>query len=330
MTQSAITRHTRLRATPALRNLLRETTLAPRALVAPIFVTDEDALVGPVHDLPGVRRHSLRELPGEVAAIVAEGVGGILLFGVPGEKDADGSGAWASGGVVVSALRAIRAAQPHVAIIADVCRCQFTPDGHCGIHRNGRIDTEASADWIARASLACAAAGASLVAPSGMIDGAVGRMRRALDAGQHHHVGILSYAVKHASALYGPFRAAARSTPPAGDRRAHQLDPANSREALREAASDVAEGADILMVKPALTNLDTLVRLRAAHPHVPLAAFEVSGEFAMVRAAAERGWLDERSVALEALTAIVRAGADLVVTYRATAVARWLRDERVA
>ncbi|MCC6318290.1 MAG: porphobilinogen synthase [Gemmatimonadaceae bacterium] len=328
MTTPVFARHTRLRRTPALRALLRETQLEPRRFIAPVFVTDDDALAGPIAGLPGIARYPVRDVAAAVAAIDALGVGGILLFGVPGRKDDDGSGAVSPDGVVARALATIRGVAPGLVIAVDVCRCQFAPDGQCAVMGNGGIDTDASLDWIGRASVAAANAGATLVAPSGMIDGAVQQIRGALDRHGHGDVGILSYAVKHASGLYGPFREAARSAPGQGDRRSHQLDPSNAREALREAASDVGEGADILMVKPALTNLDTLVRLRATYPGTPLAAFEVSGEYAMVRAAADRGWLDERTVALEALTAVVRAGADIVVTYRAVEAARWLQEDR--
>lgn len=323
-------RHTRLRRSPALRSLLRETRLDARMLIAPLFVTDDESLVGVVEELPAVRRHSVSQVTEAAAEVVSMGVGGILLFGVPAVKDEDGSGALASDGVVARAIRAIRSAHPELVVISDVCRCQFVPGGGCGIVRNGRIDTETTNDWLARASLTSARAGATLIAPSGMIDGGVRAIRAALDSEGETGVGILSYAVKHASALYGPFRAAVGSRPAHGDRRAHQLDPANAREAMREAGSDLDEGADIIMVKPALTNLDTLVRLGSAFPNVPLAAFEVSGEFAMLRAAAERGWLDQRAAALETLTAIVRAGADIVVTYRAVEVARWLREDRTS
>lgn len=327
MSGAQVARHTRLRATPALRALFRETTIKPSTLIAPVFVTDDDALAGPIEGLPGVRRHALPEIVAEVCRLVASGLGGILLFGVPATKEDDGRGAWEDAGIVVRAIRQFRDAHPELVLIADVCRCQFASDGHCALLRAGQVDTAKTLEWIARAGVAYARAGATLVAPSGMIDGAVAALRGALDAEGHDRVGILSYAVKHASALYGPFRTAARSTPAAGDRRAHQLDPANAREALREANSDVQEGAEILMVKPALTNLDTLVRLRTTYPNIPLAAFEVSGEYAMQQAAAERGWIDERAVAVEALTAIVRAGADIVVTYRAAQVAQWIREE---
>lgn len=324
---ASFTRHRRLRRTRAVRDLLREQRLHPHDFVAPVFVTDSDTLASPVVTLPGVVRHHLRDVVPAVRAIAESGVRAVLLFGVPEYKDDEGSGAWDANGVVPSTIRAIREAGIDITVAADVCLCQYTTHGHCGDPVNGFITNDTTLDAIARASVAYAAAGADLVSPSGMMDGAVRAIRHALDAAAHHDIGILSYAVKHASALYGPFRDAAQSKPAYGDRRTHQLDAANAREALREVASDIDEGADVIMVKPALTNLDTLVRLRAQHPTVPLAAFEVSGEYAMLEAASANGWLDGRAVALEMLTAIKRAGADIIITYRAATVARWLRED---
>jgi porphobilinogen synthase len=289
-------------------------------------VTDDPRLAGVVETLPGVVRHGVDAVVDAVGAVAETGVRGVILFGVPGQKDDVGSPAWDDDGVIPRAIRAICEADIDVAVVADVCLCQYTTHGHCGVVSNRRILSDATLDALVRASLAYARAGATFVAPSGMMDGAVARIRHALDEGGRDDVGILAYAVKHASALYAPFRDAARSAPVNGDRRTHQLDPANRREALREAASDLTEGADVLMVKPALTNLDTLARLRHAHPATPLAAFEVSGEYAMLQAAVERGWLVEQQAVMETLTAIKRAGADLIVTYRAAAVARWLHE----
>jgi porphobilinogen synthase len=319
-----------LRATAALRDLFRETRVHAHDLIAPIFVTDETALAGPIESLPGVERHHLDAMVDTLGAVAETGVRGVILFGVPGRKDDDGSPAWDDDGVVPRAIRAVRSSGIDIAIVADVCLCQYTTHGHCGVLSDRHILNAATLVALARASVAYASAGASFVAPSGMMDGAVANIRQALDDGAWHDVGILAYAVKHASALYAPFREAARSTPSIGDRRSHQLDPANAREALRETASDEFEGADVLMVKPALTNLDTLARLRQAHPTTPLAAFEVSGEYAMLQAAVERGWLVEQTAAMETLTAIKRAGADLIVTYRATTAARWLREGTVS
>jgi porphobilinogen synthase len=321
-----VARHRRLRATPALRDLFREQRVSSHDLVAPLFVTDDLSLGSPVETFPGIRRYHLDEVVDAAGEIANAGVRGILVFGVPGRKDDMGSGAWDSDGVVARSISAIRGAGIELALIADVCLCQYTTHGHCGVLASGQVVNDATLEYLANASVTYAKAGASLVAPSGMMDGAVGAIRNALDATGFRDVGILAYAVKHASALYGPFRDAARSAPALGDRRGYQLDPANAREALREAATDLHEGADVIMVKPALTNLDTLVRLRLAHPGTPLAAYEVSGEYAMLQAAAERGWLHERDASLEVLTAIKRAGADLIITYRAVAAARWIRE----
>jgi porphobilinogen synthase len=305
---------------------VRETRIHPHDLVAPVFVTDSPSLVGPIDTLPDVRRYHVDEVGITVEEIVRSGIRAVILFGVPAAKDEVGSAAWRADGVIVRAIRAVRQAQPDLVVIADVCLCQYTTHGQCSVLVDGIPSNDETLPRLAEASVAYAAAGATLVAPSGMMDGAVSAIRHALDERGHGDVGILSYAVKHASAFYGPFRDAARSAPSTGNRESHQLDPANAREALREAASDVAEGADIIMVKPALTNLDTLVRLRNAHPAMPLAAYEVSGEYAMLRAAADRGWLNERAAALESLTAIKRAGADLIITYRAAQIARWVRE----
>jgi porphobilinogen synthase len=323
---SLFSRHRRLRATAPLRDLFREQRVHSHDLIAPLFVTDDRTLAGPLGALPGVYRHHIDGIVDAAGEIAASGVRGVILFGVPGRKDEVGSGAWDEEGVVTRSIRAIRAAGIDLAIVADVCLCQYTTHGHCGVLADGRVINDETLVLLARTSAAYAAAGASLVAPSGMMDGAVGAIRQSLDADGFGDVGILAYAVKHASALYGPFREAARSTPAVGDRRSYQLDPANGREALREAATDLAEGADVIMVKPALTNLDTLVRLRLAHPGTPLAAYEVSGEYAMVQAAAAQGWLHERDASLEILTAIKRAGADLIITYRAVAATRWIRE----
>lgn len=320
------TRHRRLRQSAALRDLVREHHLHVHDLVAPLFVTDSPALVGEIAALPGVRRHHVDEVADIVAELARLGIRGVLLFGVPREKDDAASGAWALNAVTVCAIRSIRAAKIDIAVFADVCLCQYTSHGHCDVHPHGPAANDETLQLLCRTSVAYAEAGAHMVAPSGMMDGAVLAIRQALDDNGFSSVGILSYAVKHASALYGPFRDAALSAPAHGDRRSHQLDPANAREALREARTDVDEGADIIMVKPATTNLDTLVRLRLDLPHTPLAAYEVSGEYAMVRAAGERSWIDVKAVVLEKLTAIKRAGADVIVTYSAPDVARWLAE----
>lgn len=327
-TQQIVHRMRRLRSSPALRDLVREHRLHPHDFIQPLFVTDDVSLAGEIAELPGVHRWFVDDLQREVERIISAGVRGVLIFGVPQQKDASGSEAWADDGVVCSAIRIIAGMSRDIAIFADVCLCQFTDHGHCGVlDDDGRILNDQTLDAISAASVAYAQAGAAMVAPSGMMDGAVGAIRAALDDAGFEDTGILSYAVKHASALYGPFRGAARSAPAHGDRKTHQLDPANARQALREAELDLNEGADILMVKPALTNLDTLARLRQHLPTAILAAYEVSGEYVMLQAAAERGLLDERRTALEMLTAIKRAGADIIITYRAMQAAKWIREE---
>ncbi len=314
----------RLRRSDTLRRLVRTHSLAPHHVVAPLLVTDDDSRAESSRTLPGMARVRLHDAPAVARRLRDAGVGGILLFGVPAARRADGAGAWDHDGVVPRTIRAIRDSGNASVIIADVCLCPYTEDGACGIAEGADVSDEATRPLIARASVAYARAGATLVAPSGMIDGGVAAIRQALDEDAHGHVGILAYAVKHASSLYGPFRDVARSSPRTGSRQTLQLDPANQRDALREAAADVAEGADVLMVKPALTNLDTLVHLRARFPDVPLAAYHVSGEYAQVRAAAARGWLVERDAILEQLIAVRRAGADLIVTYAAEEVTRWI------
>ena len=317
----------RMRRTGALRRLIRETELSADHLVAPLFVTEEPRS-SDILSMPGVRRLTVDDVAAEAVQLTELGVPAVLLFGVPLHKDAAGSGADAADGIIPRGVRAIRAAAPELVIITDVCLCEYTDHGHCGVLDAGGLpDNDATLERIARVALAHAAAGADVVAPSGMMDGGVRAIRSALDAGGFTNVPIVSYAVKYASALYGPFRDAADGAPAFGDRRTHQMDPANAREALREAALDVGEGADVLMVKPAVPYLDILARLRAEHPGMPLAAYHVSGEYAMLKAAAAAGWLDERAAVLETLTAIRRAGADIVITYYAREAARWLRGE---
>ncbi len=317
----------RLRRTDALRRLVRETTLSADHLVAPLFVTEEPA-GSDIASMPGVRRHTVAEIGAEAALLAELGVPAVLLFGVPEHKDAEGSGADAAEGIIPRAVRAVKQAAPGMAVITDVCLCEYTDHGHCGVlDAHGLPDNDATLDRIARTALAHARAGADVVAPSGMMDGGVRAIRAALDGEGFASVTLMAYAVKYASAFYGPFRDAAAGAPTFGDRRTHQMDPANAREALREAAQDVAEGADVLMVKPAMAYLDIVARLRRRHEGVPIAAYHVSGEFAMLKAAAAAGWLDERAAALETLLSIRRAGADIVITYYAKDAARWLRHD---
>jgi porphobilinogen synthase len=317
----------RLRRTPALRALVRETRLHPAMLVAPLFVRPGVDMREPITSMPGQARLSPDLAAGEAARLAELGVGGVILFGLPESKDADGSGASDDDGIVQDAFGRIRALElPHVAI-ADTCLCEYTDHGHCGpLAADGSVDNDAALGRLAEVAVSQARAGADVVAPSAMIDGQVAAIRTALDAAGFDQTAIMAYAAKHASAFYGPFREAADSAPAFGDRRTYQMDPANGREALREMSLDVAEGADILLVKPALPALDLVAAARARFD-LPIAAYQVSGEYAMLAAAAERGWLEWRRAMTEAVTAIVRAGAGIVITYAAAELATWLRDE---
>jgi porphobilinogen synthase len=319
----------RWRRTAALRDLVRETTLAPDDLVQPFFVVPGSDVRRPVSSMPGVEQVSTDQLAPEAAALRALGIKAVLLFGIPALKDAQGSESFASDGVVQHAIRALKDADPELVVVTDVCLCEYTDHGHCGLlTEDGVVLNDETLEQLARIAVSHAEAGADVVAPSGMIDGMVGAIRSALDVEGRQGVAILSYAVKYASAFYGPFREAAEGAPAFGDRRSHQMDPANAREALRETALDVEEGADALMVKPALGYLDVVRAVREQFPELPLGAYNVSGEYAMVKAAAQNGWLDERAATLEVLTAIRRAGADLVVTYHAKDAAAWLQRGR--
>ena len=328
MTGGLAIRPRRLRRTPALRALVRETRFDPSMLVAPLFVRAGTGVREPIGSMPGQARLSPDVAADEAARLAALGVGGVILFGLPETKDALGSGASADDGVVQDAFRRIRERELLLVTIADTCLCEYTDHGHCGpLARDGSVDNDAARVRLAETAVAQARAGADIVAPSAMIDGQVASIRSALDAAGFDQVAIMAYASKHASAFYGPFREAADSAPAFGDRRGYQMDPANGREALREMDLDVAEGADILLVKPALPGLDLVAAARARFD-VPIAAYQVSGEFAMIAAASERGWLDGRRAMIEAVTAIVRAGAGIVITYAAADLATWLREER--
>jgi porphobilinogen synthase len=316
----------RLRRTPALRTLVRETTLTPDRLVAPLFVKEGIREPQPVDSMPGVVQHTLVSLRDEVKELRAAGVGAVLLFGVPAHKDAEGSEAWNDDGILQQGLRTLR--DDHgdgLVLIADTCLDEYTSHGHCGpLRDDGTVDNDAANLAYARAAVSQAAAGADMAAPSGMMDGQVGVIRRALDdAGYSESVGIMAYCTKYASALYGPFRDAAECAPQFGDRTTYQLDPANGDEGVREALADAAEGADVLLVKPAVAYLDLVWRVKQ-ETRMPLAAYHVSGEYAMIHAAAERGWLDGDRAMAEVLTSIARAGADLVITYAAGWMARRL------
>jgi len=316
----------RLRRNPTARRMLAETVLRAEQLILPLFVRDGRDVARPIASLPGHAQWSVDRLAPEVEEVGALGVPAVLLFGVPDEKDASGSGAWDARGAVPRAAAEVKARSPRTLVIADVCLCEYTSHGHCGVlDAADAVDGDATLPLLARAAVAYADAGVDVVAPSAMMDGQVAAIRRALDDAGHRDVGILSYSSKFASAFYGPFREAVASAPSFGDRAGHQLPVTNAREAVREALRDEAEGADMLMVKPAGAYLDVIHRVRRRSA-LPLAAYQVSGEYAMLKAAAERGWLDERRAALESLVAIRRAGADLVITYYAKDAARWLRE----
>ena len=318
-------RFRRLRRSEALRRLVRETRLSPADFVYPLFVTHGENVRLEIESMPGQFHLSLDRLPAEAQELRSLGIPAVLLFGLPEAKDAEGSEAYADDGIVQRAVRTLKDGAPDLVVITDVCLCEYTDHDHCGVVVDGEVDNDRTLEVLARTALSHARAGADIVAPSDMMDGRVGAIRRALDDADLAHVPIMAYAAKYASAFYGPFRVAADSAPLFGDRRGYQMDPPNAREALREIEADIAEGADIVMVKPALAYLDVLSQARRRFD-LPLAAYNVSGEYAMVKAAERLGWLDGRRVTLEVLTAIKRAGADIIITYHAKEAARWLAD----
>ena len=313
----------RLRRTPALRSLAQETRVSVADLVYPLFVTHGRGVRAEVDSMPDVYQLSVDNLIPEIDEVAALGIGAVLLFGIPASKDAAGSGAYASDGIAQQAARAIKTAAPDMLVIADACLCEYTDHGHCGVIADGGVDNDRTLDLLRETAVSQADAGADVIAPSGMIDGQVGAIREALDDAGFAETAIVGYSAKYASAFYGPFRDAAGSTPQFGDRKTHQMDPPNVREALREIELDIAEGADVVMVKPAMPYLDVIARAREAFD-VPLAAYNVSGEYAMLKAAARNEWLDGDRAAMEVLTAIKRAGADLVISYHAREAARLL------
>jgi porphobilinogen synthase len=320
------TRLRRLRRSPILRELVRETRLDAGDLILPLFV--EEGLEGraPIAAMPGVQRLSVAEVVQEAAAARALGIPAVLLFGIPADKDEEGSGAWDDDGAVQLATRAIKRAQPDLLVVTDLCLCEYTSHGHCGLlSADGQVDNDATLELLARAAVSQARAGADIIAPSDMMDGRVGHLRSALDDEGFGGLPIMAYSAKFASAFYGPFREAADSAPAFGDRRGYQMDPANGDEALREILLDVQEGADLLIVKPALAYLDVVARAKEA-THLPVAAYNVSGEYAMVKAAGAMGWLDEERAMMEAMISIRRAGADIIITYHAKDAARWLQE----
>jgi porphobilinogen synthase len=328
----------RLRRTPGLRAMVRETQLAADDFIYPLFVTHGANVRRPIRSMPGVFQLSIDQLATEAESVIGLGIPAVLLFGIPAAKDPVGLENFAENGIVQQAVRELKRVAPELVVVTDVCLCEYTDHGHCGLlngheHQHdylaeGYVLNDETLAVLGQVAVSHAIAGADIVAPSGMIDGMVAAIRSELDANGFDHLPIMSYAVKYASAFYGPFREAAQGAPKFGDRKTHQMDPANAREALREAAIDVAEGADFLMVKPALAYLDVIQRLRTEFPTLPLAAYNVSGEYSMIKAAAANGWLDEPKVVLEMLTGIKRAGADLIITYFAKEAAQWLQMER--
>jgi len=319
-------RSRRLRGTPMLRSMVRETALTITDFVDPLFVIPGSGRERrPISSLPGVAQLTVDALREEAERIAAMGILGVLLFGLPESKDVQASGAYAEDGIIQRAVRALKADNPQLLVFTDVCLCEYMSHGHCGIVEGEKILNDPSLDLLSRTAVSHAAAGADVVAPSDMMDGRVRAIRRALDAQGFSHTPLLSYAAKYSSAMYGPFREAADSAPAFGDRRTYQMDPANRREAMKEVEQDIAEGADMVMVKPALSYLDIIREVRGI-THLPVAAYNVSGEYAMVKAAAANGWLDERATAMEILTSIKRAGADFIFTYHAKDAARWLAE----
>jgi porphobilinogen synthase len=320
------TRLRRLRRTKPLRELVRETQLSPEHLVQPLFVTAGEGVREEIESMPGVERLSISELVAEATELAAVGVRAVILFGLPATKDETASEAYDDEGVIQMAVRALKEAHPEIVVITDVCLCEYTSHGHCGVIVDGEVDNDVTLELLAKTAISHAAAGADAVAPSDMMDGRVGAIRSQLDEEGHSATPIVAYSAKYASAFYGPFREAADSAPEFGDRRGYQMDPANADEAVREARLDLEEGADVLMVKPALPYLDVIRRVKDA-TGAPVAGYHVSGEYSMLKAAAANGWLDERAAAMESLTAISRAGADMIFTYYAKDAAAWLAEE---
>jgi porphobilinogen synthase len=320
------TRMRRLRRTDTLRGLIRETELSPRHLIQPLFVVAGEGVREEVPSMPGVARFSISHLVEEAAEVAEAGIGAVMVFGIPAVKDEAGSGAYDDEGIVQMAVRALKEAHPDLVVMTDVCLCEYTSHGHCGVIREGsrEVDNDVTVELLAKTAISHAVAGADAVAPSDMMDGRVSSIRYQLDEEGHADVPIIAYSAKYASAFYGPFRDAADSTPEFGDRRGYQMDPANAAEAVREAELDLDEGADMLMVKPALPYLDVVRRVKEA-TGAPVAAYQVSGEYSMLKAAAANGWIDERAAVVEALTSIRRAGADAILTYYAKEAAPWLR-----
>ena len=326
MSHFPISRPRRLRADENLRRLTRETAISTDDLIYPMFVVHGHDVAIEISSMPGCYQYSVDRLVSAAKELVTLGIPGTILFGIPDFKDALGSEAYADDGIIQQAIRALKDAVPELLVITDVCLCEYTDHGHCGIVQHGDVLNDRTLELLAKESLSHARAGADVIAPSDMMDGRVGTIRAALDENGHESIPILAYSAKYASAFYGPFREAAESAPQFGDRRSYQMDPPNAEEALREVALDIEEGADIVMVKPALSYLDVICRVKDRFK-MPVAAYNVSGEYAMIKAAAQQGWIDEKRAALEVLTSIKRAGADMILTYFARSVAEWLRND---
>lgn len=323
-TASSFFRTRRLRRHPVLRELVRETELNLKDLVLPLFLKGDAGEKKSIPSMPGHYQIPLSKLPQEISELSSLGIASVILFGVPSQKDPHGKDSYSPSGIVQKGIRKIKEHFPDFLIISDICFCEYTDHGHCGIlHEKGEIDNDCTLKLLVKQAVSHAEAGTDVIAPSGMMDGMVQALRSGLDEAGFSHLPILSYSVKYHSSLYGPFRQAAEGAPSFGDRSTHQMDPANAREALREVCSDVQEGADMLMVKPAHSYLDVIYRVKQAHPHIPLGAYHTSGEFGMLKAAAEKGWVDEKKAVLEVLQGIKRAGADFIITYYAKEVAEW-------
>ncbi|PWA06389.1 porphobilinogen synthase [Pueribacillus theae] len=319
-------RHRRLRQSDSMRKLVRETRLHKEDLIYPIFVVEGEKVKEEVSSMPGVYHLSLDNLKAEIEEVSSLGIQSVIMFGVPNHKDDVGSEAYADNGIVQRAIAQIKETHPHLTVIADTCLCQYTDHGHCGVIKDGMVENDESLKLLAETAVSQAKAGADIIAPSNMMDGFVAAIRQRLDEEGFEQIPIMSYSVKYASAFYGPFRDAAGSAPQFGDRKTYQMDPANRLEALREAESDIAEGADFLMVKPAMSFMDIIRELKDRFPY-PIVAYNVSGEYSMIKAAVQNGWFDEKEIVLEMLTGLKRAGADLIMTYHSKDVARWL-DEK--
>lgn len=318
-------RHRRLRMSPAMRNLVRENHVRVEDLIYPLFFVEGTGIKREIPSMPGVYNYSLDMLHDELQEIVDLGIQSVLVFGIPDHKDACGSEAYAENGIVQQGIRQIKESFPQLAVIADTCLCEYTDHGHCGVIHDGDVNNDESLGLLARTAVSQAQAGADIIAPSNMMDGFVAAIREALDEAGFSHIPIMSYAVKYSSSYYGPFRDAAQSAPQFGDRKTYQMDPANAREGMREAASDVAEGADFLIVKPGLAFMDMVLRLRENFD-LPIVVYNVSAEYSMVKAASANGWINEQSIVMETMVGFKRAGADLIITYHAKDVARWLRE----